>query len=69
MRLSASKKQINYRRGNGNDGYCRDCGNFRKQKKLMGEGVILNCIIIGVGTKKSELVKHDFTCDLFWKKE
>ena len=67
MRLSDSKKKINYRRGNGNDGYCRDCGNMREQDKLFGKG-FLNCIIIGVGTKKSECVKHDFTCDLFWEK-
>jgi RNA polymerase-binding transcription factor DksA len=67
MRLSASKEQINYRRGNGNDGYCKDCGNMVEQLRLFGP-TYLNCIIIGVGTKKKDVVTHDFTCDLFWEK-
>lgn len=62
------KQRFNYRRGSGDDGYCRDCGNLRVQQKLFGKE-FLNCCFIGVGTKKSYLVKHDFTCNLFWERD
>jgi len=68
MKQAESKQAIHYRRGNGDDGYCRNCGNMKEQGKLFGMG-FLNCIMIGLGTKKSECVRHDFTCDLFWQRD
>jgi hypothetical protein len=68
MSQSNIRKRMNYRRGNGDNGYCRDCGDMRKQNKLWGKG-FLNCIHIGVGTAKKFRIRHDFTCDFFWKKE
>lgn len=65
MRLAEIKKKLNYRRGNGYDGYCRDCRNMRKQPKLFGGKGFLNCIKIGLGTKNPYYVKHDYTCNAF----
>jgi hypothetical protein len=67
MEPEAIKKEINYRRGNGDDGNCRDCGSMREQGRLFGSGY-LNCIHIGIGTEKIYHVRRDCTCDMYWQK-
>jgi hypothetical protein len=67
MRKLSLRKRMNYRRGNGDDGYCRDCGEMREQNKLFGKPY-RNCIHIGVGTEKFYHVRCDYTCDFFWLK-